>query len=494
MWPLPEDLREELQRELAEIRAEVTRCAAALQAPEALPSAEVLDIRQQLSELGAEVMKTSRALLEGGTSRSPSPPPTRSLPPHTTMAATCIAQDPGLLEVRSQLEALQQQVARAMSAAHARPLGLQELSAPPQALPAPGVSALHARLAALRAGVARALQDPPSPAQVAELGALLGELHEVRARAAAAAAALATSGGGGLDAQQQLAQHMQQQQQQQMQQQQEELLQQLQQLSQQQQQQHQWPQRYHDGWHSQLEAPAVHRRSSGSAPVPLVAEPLSAWPEAWWRSAEPGRCLDVGPLSGGGAGGGAGGSPYGAWGAGSRGSGGGPGAPWQLHRGAGAPVALPQQPQPPLFVCPHLAAGLGVSAPGTLLGGGGGHAVLLQQPLPPAQHAPPRSGASSGRSSPLSAAAAPAAGAPPDLGGASASVPQRRSGVASRPSSAGSWRQPLMDVPPGGWQGATGEGTMWRPFRTKIPGPSEAAGGHAPTSAPEHFLRQGLPK
>lgn len=214
--PLPEDVRDELQQQLSEIRAEVTRCAQALHGPEALPASEVVDIRHQLAALSNEVVQTSRALLE----------------------PAGVTKEAELPEVCQQLEALQGQVSRAMHATFARPAAdtpvgtaassknaeLSELRAevdslramvvqalrrdvpqtagtdlPPQSL-APEVSVLNGRLAALRAEVARIVQghrveDMASPRLQAQLGALLQELQEVRSGAAAIAAA--TAGGGG---------------------------------------------------------------------------------------------------------------------------------------------------------------------------------------------------------------------------------------------------------------------------------------------------------
>ncbi|CAE8631276.1 unnamed protein product, partial [Polarella glacialis] len=104
------DLRHELQQQLQEIRAEVTRCARALQEPQALPSAEVLDIRQQLAALSSEVLQTSRALSvdvpRGG------------------------RVDTELEEVKRQLESLQGHVSKTMSAAMARPVSQEVFEQP----------------------------------------------------------------------------------------------------------------------------------------------------------------------------------------------------------------------------------------------------------------------------------------------------------------------------------------------------------------------------
>jgi len=224
--PLPQDVRSELQQQLSEIRAEVTRCAQALHGPEALPAAEVVDIRQQLAALSNEVIQTSHALLES----------------NGAPGSCCANEEPwGRCEdagVRQQLESLQQQVSRAMHASFARPAveiqasratspqnaelcelraevdGLRAMvvqalrrdvapaanvNLPPQST-APEVSALHGRLAALRTEVARVVQghrpeDMTSPALRSQLGALLQELQEVRAGAAAVAAATASGRG-----------------------------------------------------------------------------------------------------------------------------------------------------------------------------------------------------------------------------------------------------------------------------------------------------------
>lgn len=127
----PQDAHEEVQQQLAEIRSEVAKCARALYNPEPLPSAEVFDIRQQLSALSGEVIATSRALLTG--------------PPNNG------ARDVELAEVRKQLEALQSQVSRAMSAAMSRPVEPQELADPRAA----EISELMTEVSTLRAEMAR---------------------------------------------------------------------------------------------------------------------------------------------------------------------------------------------------------------------------------------------------------------------------------------------------------------------------------------------------
>lgn len=242
---LPQDVREELQYQLSEIRAEVTRCAQALHAPEALPAAEMIDIRQQLAALSSEVLQTSRALLEG----------------HGGGGVGC-GRETEFSDVRRQLEALQAQVSNAMVAAFALPIKdanqtcqvisprgaeISELRAevsnlraeiaqasrpchgarasdasdlrtqietlrmnigelahsaqkPPPAFSLQ-VSSLHGRLAALRAEVARVVQDPryaedsAPPALRAQLGTLLRELQDVRSGAAVVAAAVAPGRG-----------------------------------------------------------------------------------------------------------------------------------------------------------------------------------------------------------------------------------------------------------------------------------------------------------
>lgn len=98
--------REELQQQLAEIRAEVARCASALCADEPLPSSEVADIRQQLAALCNEVRQTSHALLPSG---------------DMLLHGANTSSNGELAAVRGQLEALQTQVSRAMYAALSRP-------------------------------------------------------------------------------------------------------------------------------------------------------------------------------------------------------------------------------------------------------------------------------------------------------------------------------------------------------------------------------------
>jgi len=224
---LPQDVREDLQQQLFEIRAEVTRCAQALYGPEALPASEVVDIRQQLAALSNEVVQTSRALLEPGGFPEPACP--NEVPETGGSHAS---------SVRRQLEGLQGQVSRAAHASFAHPTvdtqagrvsspqhgELSELRAEVDALRAmvaqalrrdaapttttdvfpqtvgPEVSALNGRLAALRTEVARVVQghrleDMTSPTLRAQLGALLQELQDVRTGAAAIAAAAADGAG-----------------------------------------------------------------------------------------------------------------------------------------------------------------------------------------------------------------------------------------------------------------------------------------------------------
>lgn len=105
---LTQELREDLQRQLQEIRDEVSRCARTLQAPEAMPYSEVLDIRQQLQALSAEVYQTSQAL-------------------QGRVGAFCRTDERNachnseLSDVSQQFEALQSHVSSALSAAMARP-------------------------------------------------------------------------------------------------------------------------------------------------------------------------------------------------------------------------------------------------------------------------------------------------------------------------------------------------------------------------------------
>lgn len=227
-----QDLRDDLQQQLQEIREEVTRCARALQEQESIPPAEVQDIRQQLQAMSEEVHQTSRAL--------PAP-------------------ESELDEVRRQLDVLQRQVSSALNTALARPaepiptsaaqpangfgrghLHSQGLFPPegasqwPRARPparlnrsselsgaleqldslrqnlcanpvhtsglAPEVAALHGRLTAIRAEVARVLQESQTceasaePVLQTQLRVLLSELSDVRC--AAAAVAQAAAGGG----------------------------------------------------------------------------------------------------------------------------------------------------------------------------------------------------------------------------------------------------------------------------------------------------------
>lgn len=263
---MTQDVWEDLQWQIQEIRDEVTRCARTLKAPEELAHSEILDIRQQLQALSSEVYQTSLAL-QGrvGTFGN------------NGSGAACNSS--ALSDVGQQLEALQSHVSSALSFAMAQPtepigashearLGstlresLRQLARPndrgeelaklraevnslrsqlaqdrrqgvspehtgqdirgqlqeqmealrsdlgriaqaplasvnaPASL-APEVAALHGRLTAIRAEVARVLhdsqhfEDMASPARQAHLGALLSELCDVRT----SAASLAGSGG-----------------------------------------------------------------------------------------------------------------------------------------------------------------------------------------------------------------------------------------------------------------------------------------------------------
>eukprot|EP00931_Biecheleriopsis_adriatica_P049931 TRINITY_DN28899_c0_g1_i1.p1 TRINITY_DN28899_c0_g1~~TRINITY_DN28899_c0_g1_i1.p1 ORF type:complete len:774 (-),score=149.30 TRINITY_DN28899_c0_g1_i1:62-2344(-) len=262
--PAAEDLRFDLQHQLRDIRAEVAHCAQVLQEqPQSLPSAEVLDIRQQLQELSEEVLQTSRALsggMPGGqahhreleevsnqlerlqrqmsthsaTYARPTEPVAASSSPAVAEALEVSARDIELAELREEVNSLRSQLGQERSPAQA-PQGCNELtsklqeqieairtdlghlasqaSAPagPRSCNDAGrhglgelthsrtvschVAALHGRLTAIRAEVARVLhesqncEDTSSPALQAQLGALLSELSDVRAKAAAVGAA-----------------------------------------------------------------------------------------------------------------------------------------------------------------------------------------------------------------------------------------------------------------------------------------------------------------
>lgn len=281
---LPQDLKEDFQQQLEEIRNEVTRCAQALQGQESLPSAEVSDIREQLASLSAEVMETARSLvgsrqepweaesqggLSGGHTCGSSPPrpmteePLRSSSPGkwqpsredelaqlrvevqqlraqlgaprqaslplvpssrgpTLPARPLAGTSPSL---RQRLEALRSEFGQRGTPLPARPppfspasvIGHYEEHRQPPPTPTlapsyvPEVSALHDRLSAVRAEVARVVQDPAyaedsaSPALREQLRSLLAELQDVRAGAAAVAAAAANARalpvpGAGVDA------------------------------------------------------------------------------------------------------------------------------------------------------------------------------------------------------------------------------------------------------------------------------------------------------
>ncbi|CAE8604775.1 unnamed protein product, partial [Polarella glacialis] len=220
------DLRHELQQQLQEIRAEVTRCARALQEPQALPSAEVLDIRQQLAALSSEVLQTSRALsvdvprggrvdteleevkrklesLQGHVSKTMSAAMARPVsqevfeqpevcedtrqPVHSATSAATVARDAELAELRAEVNQLRAQMAAPPPLISAAPASaspqpelrgelraqieairhdLGQIAAPPAAMApmqqssyAPEVAALHGRLTAIRAEVARVLQE-----------------------------------------------------------------------------------------------------------------------------------------------------------------------------------------------------------------------------------------------------------------------------------------------------------------------------------------------
>merc|ERR1719487_2308760 len=134
-----QDAREELQRQLADIRGEVARCASALCADEPLPTSEVAEIRQQLSALSSEVRQTSHVLAPSV--GAPGPNSVRELE---------------LSEVRRQLEALQGQVSRAMYAALSRPgVPLQQEPSPPDE-----PSELRAEVGHLRSELARVGSQP----------------------------------------------------------------------------------------------------------------------------------------------------------------------------------------------------------------------------------------------------------------------------------------------------------------------------------------------
>jgi len=156
---LPQDIRDELQFQLSEIRAEVTRCVQALCTPEALPAAEVSDIRQQLSALSNEVAQTSRALLDG----------------HGTDGYVGGGREAEFSEIRQQLEALQVQVSSAMRAAGASPV-LPEAKDAPQLPPSPRgieLSELRAEVSSLRSEIAEAnrLNQGPRPVDASDIRA-----------------------------------------------------------------------------------------------------------------------------------------------------------------------------------------------------------------------------------------------------------------------------------------------------------------------------------
>jgi hypothetical protein len=154
---LLQDTREELQQQLAEIRAEVARCAGALCAEEPLPTSEVADIRQQLAALSSEVMQTSQALL--------------STP---GAVGTGVARDGELTDVRHQLDGLQAQVSRTMYAALSRPgVPAQQDAGRPGEL-----SELRAEVGNLRAELARVgRQSYGTEPQLQEVGAQIEALR-----------------------------------------------------------------------------------------------------------------------------------------------------------------------------------------------------------------------------------------------------------------------------------------------------------------------------
>lgn len=225
----PREAREAFRRQLSEVRGEVSRCAEILGLSKS--TLEQDDVRQQLSTLSDEVMRTSRSLLDAGqplgqrnteiagirrqlnflqgrgSLEHRGSPPVNPRPADVSdlrMEVNCLRAELaqfGVLplhvmsDVRAQIEALRSDLSDVVQQVPMYTPGSRFSRFPANAI------ALKDRLSDLKTEVARMLQDPfleggmASPEARARLGTLLRELQELRAGAVSVASAAEDSFG-----------------------------------------------------------------------------------------------------------------------------------------------------------------------------------------------------------------------------------------------------------------------------------------------------------